>query len=451
MAFTPGAGASDGGGGSMVDDMELDATPSDLSMPSFVQPIGTAESEHFQELWRLSRALGGGGRLTEDRWRAAGWLPHGDELGSGERRKKARRRRLQHLADARSRLELELAARSALQEQPQPQEQQDTGAECIGDFDEMARDPESRQQLRAKLAKELEEMRQPRLTIATLSASQTRRVQQPLPADDHSACSVHTCAMQRDALLYQHGVQPCPRRYSSPLLLEPSCEAEFELTVGDYTHRPVSFDDLVARANNIRWHCDDPSEEELVYCINLIELCRQLFSHAQRLAELMRDVLLPDRQPILQPEAQYEVKYVAAALALRCGLFRSEHGSPSPRAAAAAMHSMVSEEPLRKNAAERVKGWLIKLQQLEQAYLDASADEMLCKIAAANRFLAEGKVTKEGSGLIPLMHSVCVDYAQLVMKARTKQTPAYHLNERRIAGGRYDWSSSAVPHYLLDR
>ena len=147
-------------------------------------------------------------------------------------------------------------------------------------------------------------MRQPRLTIATLSASQTRRVQQPLPADDHSACSVHTCAMQRDALLYQHGVQPCPRRYSSPLLLEPSCEAEFELTVGDYTHRPVSFDDLVARANNIRWHCDDPSEEELVYCINLIELCRQLFSHAQRLAELMRDVLLPDRQPILQPEAQ---------------------------------------------------------------------------------------------------------------------------------------------------
>ena len=236
----------------MVDGMELDATPSDLSMPSFVQPIGTAESEHFQELWRLSRALGGGGRLTEDRWRAAGWLPHGDELGSGERRKKARRRRLQHLADARSRLELELAARSALQEQPQPQEQQDTGAECIGDFDEMARDPESRQQLRAKLAKELEEMRQPRLTIATLSASQTRRVQQPLPADDHSACSVHTCAVQRDALLYQHGVQPCPRRYSSTLLLEPSCEAEFELTVGDYTHRPVSFDDLVARANNIR-------------------------------------------------------------------------------------------------------------------------------------------------------------------------------------------------------
>ena len=75
---------------------------------------------------------------------------------------------------------------------------------------------------------------------------------------------------------------------------------------------------------------------------------------------------------------------------------------------------------------------------------------MLCKIAAANRFLAEGKVTKEGSGLIPLMHSVCMDYAQLVMKARTKQTPAYHLNERRIAGGRYDWSSSAVPHYLLD-
>ena len=448
MLVAPGVESGGGASVDMADGMELNSAPSDSSMPSFVQPSGAAETEHFKELWRLCRALGGGERCTEDTWRALGWLPHGDELGSGKRRDKARNARLTLLGKARKKLVQELSTQEQSQEQLQEQqltdEQRYERAVYLV-FDELSRDPACRQELQEDLANELQELQQ------------ERRMQTP-PTADHSACSTHTCEMQRTAFLYQHGVQPCPVRYSLPVLFEPSCEAEFELLLPDLRdcECSISLSALAARVTTLRETLSSPLDEEELYQSRLWEYCCELFRHAQRLAELMRDVLLPNGQPILQPEARYELKYVAAALALRCGLFHDAQGSPSRPAAAAAMNSMVSDEPLSKNASERVKSWLNKLQHLEQAYLDASADGMLSKVAAATRFLEEGRVTDSTGGEhMPrgLMHKQYVQHSQIVLRSRVKPTSVYDLMERRVVGGPYDWGteSVAVPAYLLDR
>lgn len=448
--------------------MDLESAPSDSSMPSFVQPSGTAETQHFEELWRLCRAMGGGERCTEERWRALGWLPHGDELGSGKRRDKARNARLTQLGKARKKLEQEL---STQEQPPEPQEQQltDEGRADYSLFDLCAHDPECRQKLHDELAKELEELRRERRTFVDAS----RRERLWTPAADHSSCSTYECAMQRmvpssslNPFFYQHGVQPCPKRNSQPLLYAPVDEFELGLSRFDsmdlphdliqeeLQERTIYLDDLAAAFGRCR--------PTLGVCKDrcLWEVCHELFRLAQMLAELhMRDVLLPNCQPILQPEARYELKYVAAALALRCGLFCDAQGCPSRPAAAAAMNSMVCDQPLSKNASERVKSWLNKLQHLEQAFLDASADNLLSDVAAATRFLEDGRVTEsslDGSThpRARLIHSQYVRYSQIVWRSRVKRTPVYDLMERRIAGGPYDWGdtdSVALPAYLLDR
>ena len=94
---------------------------------------------------------------------------------------------------------------------------------------------------------------------------------------------------------------------------------------------------------------------------------------------------------ILALNAQYDVAFVAAAIALRCGWFATG-GTPVPTVAAAKLRAVLDDRPIPKSAAAAVNGWLTKLQKLEQACLDNYADTMRAQIEAASRLVQSGRV-----------------------------------------------------------
>ena len=238
----------------------------------------------------------------------------------------------------------------------------------------------------------------------------------PSTSDDHSKCTSMEC---KCLYLGSRHLQPlggpqCPVLYSMPVRYRPEWNAEM--------HYWMLTDELNALQAGLLAGDELAWDDAFKFCVM-----------AQKLAESMRAVQDPTGEWILPHRASYEVKYVAAALALRCGQFVDSSGTLMHRAAAKAFHAaLCGDIRLNNNASAAVKGWLEKLQKLEQACYDAYASDMESERAAAGRFLEEGKVAPQR---VPYFTMI----SQRTMKVRTRSTPAYELLERRVVGGGFDW------------